>query len=75
MRTLDKIITEVCSKSGAPMGRRSYGKKPTDDQPVFDCKVKLTVDGYDYGGAYWGIGNELRVSYTNNLSYVKFYRT
>ena len=40
---------------------------------IFDCKVPLT-DGYDNGGAYWGIGSELRVSYTKDLSYINFYR-
>lgn len=74
MRTLDKIITDVSSKFGAPMGRRNYGERPTDGQRVFDCKVRLYDGAYDKGGAYWGGPDTLRVSYTNNLSYIKFYR-
>ena len=29
---------------------------------------------YDAGGAYWGAGSRLRVSYTKDLSYIHFYR-
>lgn len=29
---------------------------------------------YDKGGAYWGIGSQLRVSYTKDLAYINFYR-
>lgn len=72
MRTIDKIITECDCKYGAPMGRQSVGKKPTDKK-VFDCAVPLT-DGYDKGGAYWGWPNNLRVKYTKDLSYIDFYR-
>ena len=35
----------------------------------------MTSDGaYDKGGAYWGIGKRLRVSYTKDLKYINFYR-
>ena len=30
--------------------------------------------GIYFGGAYWGIGAELRVEYTRDLSFVHFYR-
>ncbi len=40
---------------------------------VFDSAVPLS-EGYDKGGAYWGIGKQLRVQYTKDLSYIKFYR-
>jgi len=74
-RTIDKIIDRVDTKYGAPMGRSSVGEKPTDGTKVFDCRVPMDSDGcYDRGGAYWGIGNQLRVSYTKDLSYVHFYR-
>ena len=48
-------LSEVSSKYGAPMGRRSY--LPADIQvPVKLQMVRLEwVDGdYDRGGAYWG---------------------
>ena len=74
MRTIDKIITKVNCEYGAPMGRNDEGNKPTDKK-IFDCRVNLPYDGaYDKGGAYWGCGNELRVSYTKDLSYIHFYR-
>lgn len=42
---------------------------------IFDCRVPLPYDGaYDKGGAYWGCGEQLRVSYTKDLSYIQFYR-
>jgi hypothetical protein len=74
VRTIDKIITNVNCKYGAPMGRISIGEKPSDKK-VFDCRVPMSGYGdYDRGGAYWGIGKELRVSYTKDLSYIHFYR-
>lgn len=64
----------VDGSRGAPMGRVNVGEKPTDKK-VYDCRVPLSGDGaYDVGGAYWGIGPELRVSYTKDLSYIYFYR-
>lgn len=90
-RTIDKIITPVDCRRGAPMGRsnrypQDYTIVETDkkfivdnttkeSQRVFDCAVPLSGDGaYDKGGAYWGLGPQLRVSYTKDLSYVEFYR-
>ena len=74
MKTLDKIITNVDCKYGAPMGRENIGEHPFKFlERVYDCAVPLT-DGYDNGGAYFGIGNQLRVKYTKDLSYIYFYR-
>jgi hypothetical protein len=74
MRTIDKIITQVSGKYGAPMGRSNIGERPKDKR-IFDCAVPMRdYGGYDKGGAYWGIGKQLRVSYTKDLSYVEFYR-
>lgn len=87
MRTIDKIITDCDCKYGAPMGRANIGEYPYTvtkgpnckifkkyQKKVFDCKVNLS-QGYDKGGAYWGLPNNLRVSYTKDLQYVHFYRT
>jgi hypothetical protein len=42
---------------------------------IFDCAVPLSSDGaYDKGGAYWGLGKQLRVRYTKDLTYIEFYR-
>jgi len=73
MRTIDKIITEVNTSRGAPMGRMNVGDKPKDKK-VFDCAVPMIDGAYDRGGAYWGLGNQLRVSYTKDLEYINFYR-
>jgi hypothetical protein len=87
MKTIDKIITKVNSQYGAPMGRPNIdnrvelihggeiGTKKLSGGKVFDCRVPMSNDGaYDKGGAYWGIGKELRVRYTKDLSFVEFYR-
>ena len=89
MRTIDKIITNVSCKYGAPMGRLNIGERPhtiligpccglfdgRNPVKIFDCAVPMNSEGaYDRGGAYWGIGNQLRVSYTKDLSYIHFYR-
>lgn len=76
MRTIDKIITKVDGKYGAPMGRHDIGEPPFPFlERIYDCRVRLPYDGaYDKGGAYWGCGAELRVRYTKDLSYIHFYR-
>lgn len=74
MRTLDKIITNVNTKYGAPMGRGNVGRHPGEETKVYDCKVPLNYGGYDKGGVYWGNGAPLRVQYTKDLSFIRFYR-
>lgn len=75
MRIIDKIITKCDCKYGSPMGRLSDSSwnKPKD-RKVFDSKVILDNGGYDKGGAYWGIPNNIRVEYTKDLLYIRFYR-
>lgn len=73
MRTIDKIITTV-GEYEAPCGRPNVGQRPTN-QKIYDCAVPMAVDAaYDKGGVYWGIGGQLRVSYTKDLQYIEFYR-
>ena len=43
-------------------------------QRLFDCAVPMDGQGYDAGGAYFGIGAQLRVTYNSDLTYVHFYR-
>jgi hypothetical protein len=77
MRTIDKIIMRCDTSRGAPMGRPDIGTPPLpfEEKKIYDCKVPMCADGaYDRGAAYWGIGSELRVLYTKDLSYVHFYR-
>lgn len=74
MKTIDKIITKVNCKYGAPMGRPNIGSKPTDKR-IYNCYVPmLNCGAYDKGGAYWGVGKPIRVSYTKDLTYINFYR-
>lgn len=84
MRTIDKIITKMDCKFGAPMGRSNKGTMkyckdsdtdiPDTDKKVFKQRVNLNSGGYDKGGAYWGLGSELWVMYTRDLSFIHFYR-
>ena len=78
MKSIDaynKIICNVNSKYGAPMGRCNKGIKPINTR-IFNRAVPLVYDGvYDKGGAYWGSPSNLRVEYTKDLQYIKFYRT
>ena len=85
MRTIDKIITKMNCQYGAPMGRHNTNECPTENVngviytrftgKVFDCAVPMSGDGaYDRGGAYWGLGKQLRVMYTKDLKYIQFYR-
>ncbi|MFW6220011.1 MAG: hypothetical protein ACOC33_04150 [bacterium] len=92
MRTIDKIITNVNGKYGAPMGRSNnypflytikenvHGRDilikldTKEEFKIFDHAVPMIDRAYDRGGAYWGMGNQLRVRYTKDLSFVEFYR-
>ena len=73
-KTVKEIVCNVDGKFGAPMGRSNVGQRPTNKR-IYDCYVPLSGDGaYDIGGAYWGLGARLRVSYTKDLEYIEFYR-
>lgn len=42
---------------------------------IFDCAVPMSSCGaYSKDGTYWGCGKQLRVQYTKDLSYIRFYR-
>jgi len=83
---ISEIITNVNCQYGAPMGRANIGKQPItitsgnncrivkkNQVKVYEKKVHL-IDGYDIGGAYWGIGKPLIVRFTKDLSYIEYYR-
>ncbi len=82
-----KVLYQVNSKFGAPMGRVKVGERPLavtsgpncrifkkNQVKVFDKRVPMVDGAYDIGGAYWGIGRELRVEFTKDLSFIRFYR-
>lgn len=53
-------FSKVNSQHGAPMGRASYGSIPECfPRSVRLFCVNLDSQGYDDGGAYWGIGQSL----------------
>jgi hypothetical protein len=73
--TITKIVHLVNTKFGAPMGRSNVGTKPTDPKvKIFDRAVPMMDGAYDKGGAYWGLGKQMRVEFTKDMSYIKFYR-
>jgi hypothetical protein len=51
MRTIDKIITEVSCKYGAPMGRNDVGQKPKEILPDMSDMENIK-DTYHYN-AIW----------------------
>jgi len=83
---IKEIITDVNCKFGAPMGRQNIGAQPAtitsgnncrivkkNQIKVYEKKVPM-IEGYDIGGAYWGLPHNLYVRFTKDLSYVEFYR-
>jgi len=83
---LKRVIKYVNTKYGAPMGRNNVGGYPNcitsgnnnrivkkNQIKVYKKSVKL-IEGYDIGGAYWGIGKPLFVEFTADLSFINFYR-
>lgn len=69
---LSKLIPPTITRLGASMGRPNVGVRPSTVR-LYDCAVPMSR-GYDKGGAYWGHGEQLRVEYTKDLSYIYFYR-
>ena len=82
-----RTIPKVSTKFGAPMGRKNIGSEPhtitsgnngrivkKNQVKIYDRRVPMIEGAYDAGGAYWGLGEELRVRFTADLSYVEFYR-
>lgn len=64
---------KVDCSHGAPMGRRSVGEEPTDGTKIYDRWLPMG-DGYDKGGAYWGIPHNVRCRFTADGSFIKYYR-
>lgn len=71
---VNRVITKVNTRFGSPMGRYNVGSKPKQPTKIYDKRVPMIDGAYDKGGAYWGIGRELRVRFTADLSYIEFYR-
>lgn len=70
-----KKLSEVDGTYGAPMGRHSYGiLENCDPKSVSVSKIRLDSGGYDEGGAYWGIPNNLYYAHDDNYCYEQFVR-
>ncbi len=84
-----KVIPNVDTSRGAPMGRTNKGEHPPiitsgpngrifkkNQTIIYDKHVPMCscCGAYDQGGAYWGIDKQLRVRFTADLSYIEFYR-
>ena len=52
------LVTPVHSPYGAPMGRRGATDLDTS-APLALHRVPINSQGYDRGGAYWGVGAPL----------------
>jgi hypothetical protein len=83
----NEVIYPVNTKYGAPMGRSNVGRRPLkvasgpnnrifkkNQVKIYDKRVPMVDGAYDVGGAYWGLGRELRVEFTKDLSFINFYR-
>jgi len=51
-------LPKLNCKYGAPMGRPSHAH-PANAYKVYVSEVRIDSQGYDRGGAYWGIGGPL----------------
>jgi hypothetical protein len=55
-------LGKVSTSRGAPMGRSTFGEATLcADKSVLVQRVELS-EGYDQGGAYWGMGETLWVA-------------
>jgi hypothetical protein len=76
---LKDVIVKLDTKYGAPMGRASSEPDETGWHQKYKGKlylkeVPLDEGGYDAGGAYWGIGEQLYVAYSpRNEDVVRFW--
>lgn len=51
-------LPRVNARHGAPMGR-ARDRAPVPGEPLRAVRVTLDPEGYDAGGAYWGLGAPL----------------
>jgi len=83
----NQVIYPVSTKYGAPIGRAKVGTRPLtitsgpnckilkkNQVKIYDRRVPMVDGAYDKGGAYWGMGPELRVEFTKDLTFINFYR-
>jgi hypothetical protein len=72
---MTKQFEAVNCKYGAPVGRReSHHIDPTKQNSIRLFKVNVDSQGYDDGGAYWGIGQPLYCAMQYDTDYLEFIR-
>jgi len=62
---MSKQLEKVFSTYGAPMGRPSH-MEPENFQGKTRCFHVNLTDGYDEGGAYWGISEPIYCARNDN---------
>ena len=56
---MKKQFDKVSTVYGSPIGRKEWRDAPTVARSVRVFRVRIDSQGYDDGGAYWGIGKPL----------------
>jgi hypothetical protein len=62
--TLSRILPPVNGQFGAPMGRSD---RDQSEQPLQILRMSMDPQGYDAGGAYFGLGDDLWVAVSEDL--------
>ena len=70
---MKKQFENVNCATGSPMGRKEWRDAPTVARSVRVFRVRIDSQGYDDGGAYWGIGKPLFCA-TDGQNYRMFTR-
>jgi hypothetical protein len=67
------VFCDLSSKYGAPMGRTNTSNTSYHPTTIHDRAVPM-CGAYDRGGAYWGLGAELRCRFSADGQYREYYR-
>lgn len=70
---MKKQFENVNCATGSPMGRKEWTEAPTKPRSARVFRVRIDSQGYDNGGAYWGIGKPLFCA-TDGQNYRMFTR-
>ncbi len=70
------VAPKVNCKFGAPMGRRNRNTvgKLEEAPKTTTRRIYLCNGGYDNGGAYWGLGSPLYVTYSKCGKIITYHR-
>tara|TARA_R110000868_G_scaffold20888_1_gene87646 strand:+ start:1119 stop:1448 length:330 start_codon:yes stop_codon:yes gene_type:complete len=67
------VFIDLSGKYGAPMGRENTLSRLSAHVTIHDRAVPM-CGAYDRGGAYWGLGEELRCRFSSDGQYREYYR-